>query len=103
MRTLFSDPDAFDVWHTRWRKRLTKEAVPPGERTAQMLRVNPAVIPRNHLVEEVLRAATEQQDFQAFEDLLDVLARPYEDGPRPHRYMMPARPEECVRQTFCGT
>jgi len=45
----------------------------------------------------------ERQDFQPFEKLLDVVSRPYEDRPGLERYTTPARPEECVRQTFCGT
>jgi uncharacterized protein YdiU (UPF0061 family) len=64
---------------------------------------NPAFIPRNHVVEAALDAAVERQDFQPFEELLDVVSRPYEDRPVLERYATPARPEECVSQTFCGT
>jgi uncharacterized protein YdiU (UPF0061 family) len=64
---------------------------------------NPAFIPRNHMVEEALEAAAARQDFQPFEQLLDVVSRPYDDRPNLERYATPARPEECVRQTFCGT
>jgi uncharacterized protein YdiU (UPF0061 family) len=65
--------------------------------------VNPAFIPRNHLVEEALDAATQKQDFQPFEQLLDVLSRPWDDRPSMERYATPARPEEAVTRTFCGT
>jgi uncharacterized protein YdiU (UPF0061 family) len=65
--------------------------------------VNPAFIPRNHLVEAALDAAITRQDLQPFEALLDVVTRPYEDRPGLERYATPARPEECVLQTFCGT
>jgi uncharacterized protein YdiU (UPF0061 family) len=68
-----------------------------------MRMANPAFIPRNHLVEAALAAAIERQNFQAFEELLDVVSRPYEDRPGLERYTTPARPEECVLQTFCGT
>ena len=68
-----------------------------------MRRVSPAFIPRNHMVEAALEAAAEEEDFQPFEELLEVLAHPYEDKPGKERYAMPARPEEYVRQTFCGT
>jgi uncharacterized protein YdiU (UPF0061 family) len=68
-----------------------------------MRRANPAFIPRNHLVQEALDAAVERQDFGPFEQLLDVVSRPYEDRPDRDRYALPARPEERVTQTFCGT
>jgi uncharacterized protein YdiU (UPF0061 family) len=54
-------------------------------------------------LEAALDAAMERQDFQPFEGLLDVVSRPYEDRPGLERYATPARPEECVSQTFCGT
>ena len=68
-----------------------------------MRKASPAFIPRNHVVEAALAAAIERQDFQPFEELLDVVSRPYEDRPGLEQYATPARPEECVLQTFCGT
>ena len=68
-----------------------------------MRAVNPAFIPRNHLVEAALSAAVEREDFGPFEELLDVLSRPFEDRPGLERYAMPPKPEERVLQTFCGT
>ena len=50
-----------------------------------------------------LNAAVEQQDFQPFEELLDVVSRPYDDRPGWERFGIPANPEESVTQTFCGT
>jgi uncharacterized protein YdiU (UPF0061 family) len=67
-----------------------------------MRSVNPAFIPRNHRVEEVIQAAT-RGDFGPFETLMEVLASPYEDQPAWHAYAAPPRPEEVVRETFCGT
>jgi uncharacterized protein YdiU (UPF0061 family) len=68
-----------------------------------MRTVNPAFIPRNHRVEAALEAAVWRQDFQPFEELMDVVSRPYEDRPAMERYAAPARPEEYVCRTFCGT
>jgi uncharacterized protein YdiU (UPF0061 family) len=103
VRALFADPAAYDVWAAGWRARLEEERVDPEERATAMRRVNPAFIPRNHLVEAALKAGVERQDFQPFEELLDVLSRPYEERPGLERYAAPARPEESVRWTFCGT
>ncbi len=103
VRVLFADPGAFDAWAVRWRRRLAEEDVSPEERVAAMRRENPAYITRNHRVAEVIDAAVEHGDFEPFEALLGVVARPYEERAGLERYTAPARPEECVRETFCGT
>jgi uncharacterized protein YdiU (UPF0061 family) len=101
--SLFEDPAAFDQWAVRWRRRVLSQGRPPAERRADMRSVNPAFIPRNHRIEEVIQAATADGDFGPFEALLDVLASPYEDQPARAAYAAPPRPEEVVRETFCGT
>jgi uncharacterized protein YdiU (UPF0061 family) len=103
VRTLFVDPAAYDSWARAWRLRLNEEPGSEQARAAAMRSVNPLFIPRNHLVEAALQAAVLRQDLQPFEELLDVVARPYEDRPKLERYSTPARPEEYVHQTFCGT
>ena len=103
VRTLFADPAEYDSWAAGWRRRLEEESADGPARAATMRRVNPVFIPRNHLVEAALDAASRRQDFQPFEELLDAVSRPFEERPGLERYAMPARPEECVLQTFCGT
>ena len=103
VRALFADPGAFDAWAAAWRRRLEREADDGQARAAAMRKVNPAFIPRNHRVEAAIQAAISRMDFEPFEELLDVIAYPYEDRPEREQYATPARPEECVLQTFCGT
>jgi uncharacterized protein YdiU (UPF0061 family) len=82
---------------------LDEEPRPAQERAAVIRAVNPAFIPRNHLVEAALEAAVWRQDFQPFEDLIEVLALPFVDRLGLEKYATPARPEEQVSRTFCGT
>lgn len=105
VRSLFTNPTAYDSWAADWRRRLAEEcAVTVQERMAVMSAANPAVIPRNHLVEEAISAAVIDRDFRPFEELHAVLANPYEDLPATRaRYAAPPRPDQIVRQTFCGT
>ena len=103
VRALFTDPCAYDTWAAEWRRRIEKEPTTAQARAVKMRLVSPAFIPRNHVVEAALNAAVVQQDFQPFEKLLEVVSRPYEDRPDLEWYSTPARPEECVSQTFCGT
>lgn len=99
---LFNKPADFHDWAKAWRKRLNHEMSTECTRQSAMKAVNPAYIPRNHLVEEALQSAQEN-DYEPFEDLLAVLARPYEDEPTFERYTQPPKPYEVVHQTFCGT
>jgi uncharacterized protein YdiU (UPF0061 family) len=67
-----------------------------------MDRVNPVYIPRNHLVEEALAAATEG-DPAPLERLLDVVAAPFDERPGLERYAAPAPHDFGAYRTFCGT
>jgi uncharacterized protein YdiU (UPF0061 family) len=102
-RSLFADPSAYDVWAVGWRNRMDAESFSPQARASMMKAANPMFIPRNHLVEEAIVAAVSRQDFQPFEQLLDVVTNPCENRPGLERYATPARAEECVTATFCGT
>jgi uncharacterized protein YdiU (UPF0061 family) len=99
---LFANPGAFHDWAERWRTRLARDDVAPRARADAMRRVNPAVIPRNHRVEEMIAAAL-GGDFAPFETLLDVVTRPFEDRPELARFTEAPAPGERVRATFCGT
>ncbi len=102
-RDLFVDPTAFDAWERAWRTRLAEEPAADGARAAALRAANPAVIPRNHLVEEAIRAAEDRGDYAPFEALLEALAAPFEERPEHARYRTPPLPGQEVRQTFCGT
>jgi uncharacterized protein YdiU (UPF0061 family) len=103
VRNLFVNPQAYDAWAQRWRERLVLEPQDAATRQAAMQAVNPAFIPRNHRVEAMIKAAVEREDFAPFEELLQVLARPYEDQPTFAAYEEPPEPHERVHATFCGT
>jgi len=99
---LFELPPAMLPWVRRWQTRAALEPASANERRAAMRRVNPIFIPRNHLVEQALADANEG-DFAALHRLSRVLADPFTIDRDAVRYAMPPRPEQVVRQTFCGT
>src|SRR4051812_3977267 len=103
LRGMFQDGPAFEPWAERWRSRIASQAVSPENRLASMCTVNPAFIPRNHRIEAIIQSAVERDDYAPFEELLTVLAAPFEDQPKFVRYMNPPTPQERVCQTFCGT
>ncbi|WIM99452.1 YdiU family protein [Actinoplanes oblitus] len=93
-RALFPDPSAFDSWLPRW-SALSPDA-------ALMDRVNPVYIPRNHLVEEALAAATDG-DLSPVERLVEVVSDPFRERPGLARYAEPAPGDFGPYRTFCGT
>jgi uncharacterized protein YdiU (UPF0061 family) len=102
VRGVFKDPGAFDAWAVGWRERLSVEGGSGAARREAMRGVNPAFIPRNHRVQAVITAAL-GGDFSVFEEMVGVLARPFEDQPGAAVYGVPPRADEVVLQTFCGT
>jgi uncharacterized protein YdiU (UPF0061 family) len=97
---IFDFPDAFSPWLDRWQQRLQTES---QDKQSAMLKASPIFIPRNHLVAEVIEAAENEADFAPFNRLVDVLTESAVYHPRLRHYATPPRPEEIVRQTFCGT
>lgn len=100
---VFAEVEAFDAWSARWHRRMKEESVSADQRATAMRNANPLYIPRNHLVEAVIQAAVERQDFAPFEQLLATVLHPYDERPGLERYAQPATPEERVLHTFCGT
>lgn len=93
-RGLFLNLTGFDDWMSRW------QSLNPDP--DHLDRANPIYIPRNHLVEEALTAAT-GGDLEPFARLLDAVTAPYDERPGLERYASPAPEDFGAYQTFCGT
>ncbi len=97
-----SADEAFTRWRGTWLARLVRQPQSAEESRALRASRNPAVIPRNHLVEAALTAAT-AGDLQPFEKLLEILQNPFDHGNIPDLYREPA-PDLMERYvTYCGT
>ena len=92
----------FKQWFPRWRSRLEQEEQPIESSLSLMRTHNPAVIPRNHKVEQALEAA-ENDDLKPLEELLSALREPYRHRSSLKPYQATPKPDERVHQTFCGT
>jgi serine/tyrosine/threonine adenylyltransferase len=94
---LFSDPQVAETWISQW-KTFTK----PDDHLTRMKAVNPILMPRNHRIEEAIQAAY-QNDFSLFHRLADALTKPFEENPEYADLELAPLPEQCVKNTFCGT
>ena len=97
-----NDDADFGEWHRRLAARRSRQPQPAAAVQALTRRNNPAFIPRNHLVEEALLAATEEHDYTTMQRLLDVLARPYDHDRDLPAFAHPGTDGRSYR-TFCGT
>ena len=93
---LFDDPAALLEWLPKWRARLAPDA------RAKMDRINPMIIPRNHIVESALASATEG-DMTDFQALLAVISDPFADVAGRDAFALPAPTGFGPYKTFCGT
>ena len=92
----------FNQWYGRLQGRRSRQPQSTAEAGDLMRRHNPAFVPRNHLVEEALRVATDERDFTVLERLLDILATPYDHQRDLPMFQIPGKDGRAYR-TFCGT
>ncbi|WP_330375427.1 protein adenylyltransferase SelO [Inediibacterium massiliense] len=97
------DTKEFDQWHQLWKDRLSRQKESKTSSQQLMRNSNPAIIPRNHRVEEALEAAVRQGDYSVMEKFLDVLSNPYEHSKEQAEYATLPPPSTRCYKTFCGT
>ncbi|MEK9629693.1 MAG: YdiU family protein [Nitrospinota bacterium] len=103
VRGLIKEPEAFDDWEKRWKKRVEQDGIDTETKAREMNKVNPIYIPRNHKVEEALAAAANEKNLVPFSKMLEVVSNPFEEVPGNEAYAEPAPKSNIPYRTFCGT
>jgi uncharacterized protein YdiU (UPF0061 family) len=96
---IFKDA-SFKVWYKNWLHCIQKQKEGEESSRLKMLNHNPAVIPRNYLVEKALSLAVMDQDCKFLNDFITALLKPFEDS---HVFSEPPIEEDKSYKTFCGT
>ena len=91
---------SFKAWYKNWLYRVKTQKEGEEASRHMMLKHNPAVIPRNYLVEQALSMAVIDQDYTLLNDFIEALLSPYEDS---KIFSEPPLEEDKTYQTFCGT
>lgn len=90
--------EGFISWKERWQARVEDK-----EQALELMKKNnPKLIPRNHFVEEVLRAAIQEENFKPLHDFLSALKNPFAHNDAQKRYSRPPDPS-IPYVTYCGT
>lgn len=101
--SLFNN-ESLQQWYKQWRLRLDRQPHFLDESVKLMKMQNPALIPRNHKVEDALKMATEEKDLSAFHKMLAALSQPYREDSLYQEYQhTPTMNSDLNYQTFCGT
>jgi len=96
------DNSASHEWLARWHEALALVEQDVVSVREAMRRVNPKYTPRNHRIEEAIRAGM-VNDFAPFERLHAVLQFPFDNQPEHDELARTPAETERVRYTFCGT
>ena len=97
--SLYDDKE-FINWSNNWKNRIFINDNSKDKSIELMKKTNPIIIPRNHKVEEALKAANEN-DLEVMNRLLSNLDNPYSEQKDIEDYQLPSNNEGY--QTFCGT
>jgi uncharacterized protein YdiU (UPF0061 family) len=101
-RDQFLDRDAADAWLMQYRTRLQQETSSDAERAAQMNRINPKFILRNHLAQRAIEMA-QGDDFTEVNRLQYILSRPFDEQPDFEHYALAPLPDEVVTDLSCSS
>jgi uncharacterized protein YdiU (UPF0061 family) len=97
--SLYDDKE-FINWSKNWKNRISINDNSKEKSLELMKETNPIIIPRNHKVEEALKAANED-NLQVMNKLLSKFNNPYGEQKGIEDYQLPSLDDNY--QTFCGT
>ncbi len=103
---LYKENENLNTFKTLWKEQLKIEGVESRTVLKEISdRVNPVYIPRNHMIEEVIKKAYEN-DFSLFHKFTEILKSPYIDlsDDEDHlKFSSAPKIEQRIKNTFCGT
>jgi uncharacterized protein YdiU (UPF0061 family) len=94
---------SFENWKKLWQDRLGRQKQTKEAAHKLMRDSNPALIPRNHRVEEAIDSAVNGGDYSVLHRFLDVLSSPYDHLCKQAEYSTLPELSSQPYRTFCGT
>lgn len=90
-------------WQQKWLARLEKQGLNLEKIAAKMDKINPILIPRNHIIANIIQKAVFKNDFSEFDEFLQAIQNPFAEDKKYDKYYLPPKQGERVANTFCGT
>ena len=99
----FSNAEEPKDWLNKWKKMIHQRSEKTENTIDNLNSINPIYIPRNHLIERAIREYEEENTHTIMDQILLVTQKPYLEQEDMEDFAIPAKDEEQVTQTFCGT
>ena len=96
--SVFADVKNFTNWYQKWKYEIKKS----NSYANNMDNINPCYIPRNHIIEDALKHAM-NNDYSKIKELNRVLHRPYNEVAGLEAYESPPQQPDINYVTYCGT
>ena len=100
---LFLNQNEIQSWHNEWKNRIEKENKTEEEIVKSLKMTNPSIIPRNHIVENIINQVVIDENIGQLNELISMLKEPYNDYEEKHIFLKPPKENEDIKNTFCGT
>jgi uncharacterized protein YdiU (UPF0061 family) len=99
----FDNIDQPKAWLKKWKKMMHQANEKTENAIESLNSINPIYIPRNHLIERAIREYEEENTHTIMDQLLQITEKPFLEQENMQDYAIPAKDDERVTQTFCGT
>ena len=99
----FDNIDEPKAWLKKWKKMMHQANEKTENAIESLNSINPIYIPRNHLIERAIREYEEENTHTIMDQLLQITEKPFLEQENMQNYAIPAKDDERVTQTFCGT
>jgi uncharacterized protein YdiU (UPF0061 family) len=96
-------------WRKKWLERVGNQTLGTRKIVEKMDKINPALIPRNHIIERIIQKCVASDDFSELKQFLKIIENPFKksgsfkESEDCNQYYAPPKEEDRVINTFCGT
>ncbi|STX29001.1 Uncharacterized conserved protein [Legionella beliardensis] len=100
---LFENKKELNTWLARYKDRLTHEEMPISVRQEKMKKINPKYILRNHLAQQAISQAYENQNYREIGKLYTILQKPFDEQPEYELYSLPPPKDLAEIKVSCSS
>ena len=101
--SFYSQCKQYLSWQEKWKKRLDCQNLELYEISKKMDRINPILIPRNHIIANIIQESVFKNNYTEFHKFLQAIQNPFSENKKYSKYYLPPKEDEKIANTFCGT
>lgn len=101
--SFYIQSDQYLNWQKKWNKRLANQNLDLNKIASKMDKINPILIPRNHIIADIIQKSVFENDYTEFYEFLQAIQKPFSENKKYSKYYSPPSEVNRVINTFCGT